>query len=299
MYSCVRSTLALLCLAVCLCGMCGEVWAANAWDYLIQRLHKDGVQGAEVDALLGLLPATPTQSPMGRKILALYKKQFFPQPKIKPTDYYKGVVSNENVQKCKAYLLTHEAALTKAETVYGVPKALIVALLFVETRLGEVLGDVPENAFYTLASMAQARTPEAISAWLPKMKGYKKRLKWITKNMVDRSNWAYKEFRALVKYMLQNGIKPEELPCSIYGAIGLCQFMPSNILPYAADGDQDGRIDLFKPADAFMSVGKYMVGHGWKPNLSWQEQHTVLMRYNHSKVYANTILALSALITAQ
>ena len=54
---------------------------------------------------------------------------------------------------------------------------------FVETRLGKVLGDVPENAFYTLASMAVSTRPGDIAEWLPRMKGYEDHLGWMDETM--------------------------------------------------------------------------------------------------------------------
>ena len=272
---------------------------AKPWQYLADRLQRDHVWTKEMATLLAMLPAKPTQSPMGRKILDLYKKQFFPRPKIKPTDYYKGVVSQANAKKCRRYLEAHKSSFVRAYHTYGVPPEIAAALLFVETRLGEALADVPEDAFYTLASMAVCREPQDIASWLPKMRGVNKRMKWVAKTMPERAEWAYREFRALIIYMVANHILPKDLPGSIYGAVGLCQFMPSNISIYGADGNNDGQINLFHIDDAAMSLAKYLAKHGWKANITRDTQHALLMKYNHSKVYANTILALSDLIALE
>ncbi|MBQ7738208.1 MAG: lytic murein transglycosylase [Desulfovibrionaceae bacterium] len=269
------------------------------WQYLADRLVREKVWDAAMEELLFMLPAKPTQSPMGRKMRDLYKKQFFPRPKIKPTDYYKGVVTKDNAEKCAAYVKMHRQAFAAAQQKYAVPPEIAVALLFVETRLGKVLADIPEDAFYTLASMAVSREPKDISSWLPKMPGVNKRLKWVAKTMVGRAEWAYKEFKALIIYMVANRIYPKDLPGSIYGAVGLCQFMPSNISIYGADGNHDGRIDLFNIDDAAMSLAKYLAKHGWREGIDRDTQHALLMKYNHSKVYANTILALSDLIVLE
>ena len=42
---------------------------------------------------------------------------------------------------------------------------------------------------------------------------------------------------------------------SIYGAIGISQFMPTNALKFGQDGDGDGRVDLFRHEDAVHSLG--------------------------------------------
>lgn len=268
---------------------------APAWRDLAQRLAADGISGPRVDALLAGLPATPTQSPMGRKIKALYNRQFFPAPPPdKPRQqYYKGVVTDANARLCRQFITANSKAFRQAEQRYGVPPSIAAALLFVETRLGKVLGDTAENAFYTLASMAVSRTPESIADWLPQLRDHERHMDWIRATMPKRADWAYKETRALVEHMLRDNVPPDHLPGSIYGAVGLCQFMPSNIAVYGADGDGDGRVDLFTVPDAVASLAHYLARHGWKAGLPRERQHALLMRYNHSTVYANTILALA------
>lgn len=276
-----------------------SAWSiAPAWKGLQARLAKDGVAGPQVDALLAQLAPEPTQSPMGRKILELYRRKFFPTPRKTPAEkYYKGVVTEANAKLCRQFISEHQTAFENARKRYGVPPSIAAALLFVETRLGAVLGDVPENAFYTLASMAVTDKPQDIPAWLPRLKDYQKHLAWLDETMQKRANWAYNEIRALIRHMVRDAIAPQSLPGSIYGAVGLCQFMPSNISVYGADGDGDGRIDLFTVPDAVASLANYLARHGWKPGLGQEGRHRVLMTYNHSQVYANTILALATLIS--
>lgn len=271
---------------------------APVWSGLKEKLARDGVSGPEVNALLALLPAQPTQDPMGRKIRELYRNNFVPgaRKKISPDTWYKGVVTEANAQLCRNYIREHEAAFRQAENRYGVSPAIASSLLFVETRLGKVLADVPENAFYILASMAVCDKPSDISQWLPKMPDYAKHMDWLGETMRKRSQWAYAEVLALIRHMIKDRIPPSRLPGSIYGAVGLCQFMPSNISVYGADGDGDGVVDLFNPPDAIASLASYLAKHGWKAGLDRARQHKLLMTYNHSQVYANTILALSELV---
>lgn len=278
-------------------GVFADALPAPVWRPLIERLARDGVNRAEADALMAGLPPAPTQAPMGRKIRELYQKQFLGGSRGQPRQaFYKGVVTRANAELCRQYIREHAAAFARAEARFGVSPAIASSLLFVETRLGKVLGDVPENAFYTLASMAVSVNPGDIERWLPKLPGYQTRLGWIAETMRKRSDWAYNEFRALIKHMIKDKVPPSRLPGSIYGAVGLCQFMPSNISAYGADGDGDGRVDLFEPADAIASLANYLARHGWKKGQSRERDHKLLMTYNHSVTYANTILALSALV---
>lgn len=277
-----------------------EVPAAYApvWNGLAKRLARDGLSGPRVDALLATLAAEPTQAPMGRKLSELYQRQFFPRPKSGKAKgpYYKGVVTEANAALCRQYIAEHREAFESAEKRFGIPPAIAAALLFVETRLGKVLGDVPENAFYTLASMAVTNQPQDLNQWLPKLKDYSRHLGWIEETMRKRADWAYNETRALIRHMINDDIPPDRLPGSIYGAVGLCQFMPSNISVYGADGDGDKRVDLFNVPDAIASLANYLAKHGWKAGINRERQHKLLMTYNHSTIYANTILALADLI---
>lgn len=275
---------------------------AAIWEPLLQRLAVDGISGPQVTALFAALPAEATQSPMGRKMKELYRRRFLPAPPPsgKPRQqYYKGVVTEANARTCADFIKANAAAFDEAQRRYGVPRHVAVALLFVETRLGRVLGDVKENAFYTLASMAVSRDPDDIRQWLPQLPGYEKHLGWLKETMPQRADWAYKETRALVEHMLRDQVPAEHLPGSIYGAVGLCQFMPSNITTYGADGDGDGRVDLFTIPDAVASLSCYLYKHGWRAGIDRKRQHALLMRYNKSTVYANTILALGDLVAKQ
>ncbi len=273
------------------------------WQNLRQALARDGLAGREVDALLATL-GPRLEAPMGRKMTELYRSKFLrkketgKKPAEDPNAVYKGVVTEQNAALCRQFLQKHSRAFAQARETYGVPSSIAVALLFVETRLGTVLKDVPENALYTLASMSQSTTLDSIPSWQAKMPGFEKHEDWFAATMPKRAAWAYNETKALVRYMVQNGIRAESMPGSFYGAIGLCQFMPSNIDQYAADGNGDGIIDLYEPEDAIMSLSKFLFKHGWKANGTREQHHAVLMRYNKSRKYANTILALAKLVAA-
>jgi membrane-bound lytic murein transglycosylase B len=179
---------------------------------------------------------------------------------------------------------------------HGIPPEILVSLLFVETRLGTAIGG-GENALYTLASMALSKKPEQIPLWLAKLpEDHVQRLDWIEDLMQKRSEWAYKEVKALVAYVRKYRMDMTAIPGSYYGAIGYCQFMPTNIEPYGVDGDGDGVLNFFTMSDAIASVANYLAKHGWKPGLNREAQHKVLRTYNRVDIYPNTILALADLV---
>ena len=258
-----------------------------AWRPLLQRLQADGLDGPDLAPLFASLGETPSQDPMGRKIRELYTKAFAPKPKPKaapagkpakpakpakrlPPPVYPGVVTQANAQRCRDFLKAHKASFDRAQRTYGVPREIAVALLFVETRLGDFLGG--EKAFRTLASMAASRDPAQIPDYLAKLPDADQRRDWIRQKMEQRSDWAYREFTALLANARAAGADPLAMPGSIYGAVGLCQFMPSNITLFGADGNGDGVIDLFTVPDAVASLSNYLKKNGWKPGLTRLQQ---------------------------
>lgn len=270
---------------------------APAWQPVLRRLGTDGLDTPQVRAWFARLPDTVSQDPMGRKVLELYTRAFIPPvvdpdaPKLPKPLVYKNVVTDENIATCRAFLEEHAPAFALAELRYGVPKEIAAALLFVETRLGAYLGSA--SALYTLASMASTHQPTDIADWFDQFPGYEARLDWMADLMPKRADWAYKELRALVRYGLTSGVDIVDMPGSIYGAVGICQFMPSNLVPYGADGNGNGVVDLFTVPDAVASLANYLGKHGWKKGMTRPQQHTLLKRYNNANIYANTILTLA------
>lgn len=270
---------------------------ADAWQPLMTRLQSDGIAGQDVTDLFIRLGNDFSPDPMGRKVKELYTTKYLkpapvpgapaaPRPRL-----YPGVVTDENASKCRAFIDENQEAFAVAERTYGVPRNVAASLLFVETRLGSNLGK--RNAFQTLASMAASNDPEQITGWLDQLPGSRAHLDWVQEKMRIKSDWAYQELKALLIYSRRNQLDPFTMPGSIYGAIGICQFMPTSLLRYGADGDGDGRINLFATTDAVASLGRYLKEHGWQAGLDRDAKHKVLRRYNNLAIYADTILALS------
>ena len=83
---------------------------------------------------------------------------------------------------------------------------------------------------------------------------------------------------------------------SYAGAVGICQFMPSNILAYGQDGNGDGRIDLFDHADAIASIARYLKNYGWRPGIEKEAAYKAVWSYNRSSYYVNTVLKVAELL---
>jgi membrane-bound lytic murein transglycosylase B len=83
---------------------------------------------------------------------------------------------------------------------------------------------------------------------------------------------------------------------SYAGAVGIAQFMPSNILLHGQDGNQDGHIDLFDHADAITSIASYLKYYGWQPGMTGEPAGKVIYHYNRSPYYVDTILKAAKLL---
>ncbi len=289
----------------------------KTWEYLYARLEKDGVSSAKLKQYFTMLPSAPSQTPMGTKIKELYNITYNKKPQSTaktpakspyydyptkayktPGPWYKNIVTKTNANLALNFINENAEAFETAEKEFDVPKELIAALMFVETRLGGYLGK--ENAFYSLASMSVSKDYSQIPDFtknLPNNPSSKK--SWINTKMEQRSEWAYDEFKALSIEIIENDLDPFDMPGSVYGAIGLCQFMPSNIKKFALDGNDDDKINLFDPPDAIVSVANYLKKHNWNSKATIDTKVKVLRKYNNSSIYSKTILALAETIVAE
>jgi membrane-bound lytic murein transglycosylase B len=199
------------------------------------------------------------------------------------------------IQRAKDYLKTHEAAFNRVETDTGVDREVITAIFLVETRLGKYFG--AGSILNTLSTMAALDEPWVLEAFWEKVPSERRleRAKF-EKKAEDKSGWAYGELKALLKFAKRENIAPEEIIGSYAGAMGITQFMPSNALSLGVDGDQDGRVDLFDHDDAIASTANYLKHHGWKPGMDRDAAYKVILRYNYSRYYANTILKIMDLL---
>jgi membrane-bound lytic murein transglycosylase B len=209
-----------------------------------------------------------------------------------PPDVYEVILQPERLAEAKAFFDANAAVLEEVRHRYGVPPAATVGLLTVETRVGKFLGD--NLAVNNLASMAASTTAGPVLSVLAGENVTPDRRAWLDSKAAEKAAWAYTELKALFKYAAQNGLDAAAMPGSIYGAIGVSQFMPTSLLRYGADGDGDGRIDIFNVRDAVNSMGNYLRQHGFTGNLDDEQTlRAALFRYNHSQTYVNTIMAVA------
>jgi len=267
--------------------------AAADWKPLVERLAADGFNRQTLEALFDRPEVRFEPDAMAEKIQALLRSRSESPDDIArlKTTIRQGYLSDRVIARAHSYSLENRAVLEEVHTLYGVPKEIIVSILLIETHLGRNTGN--RRVFNRLASMALSVDLETVR---PHMSGFlltPENWEFARRRCREKGDWAYNEFRALLRLADLDGLDPLEIRGSIYGAIGLCQFMPSNVFSYGVDADQDGRINLFAKTDALHSIANYLRGYGWRPGMDRNGEHRVIFGYNHSTVYANTVLAVA------
>lgn len=152
------------------------------------------------------------------------------------TEYRGRFVDAYRIREGRAFWQRHAPAIRLASERSGVPEAIIVAIIGVETVYGRHTGEY--------------RVIEALSTL-----GF---------DYPERAPYFRGELEQFLLYARENRIDPLAPRGSYAGATGLGQFMPTSLRRWAVDLDQDGSIDLMNsPADAVGSVGNFLKEHGW------------------------------------
>ncbi len=253
---------------------------APIWNGIIKALIKDGENPKYIKKLFSspLVHFDPRALPRKlthKEVMVEYKK------------FYRL----KRINRAKNWMVKHKKLLFKIYKKYGVPPQIITAILLVETDLGRHIGRV--SAFNMLASMAATKNFKLVLKYIPK-----KDLKHIDLRRLKhfarvKSSWAYNELKCLIDYAKMNDLNPLKIKGSIFGAIGLCQFMPSNAIKFGVDEDKDGKVNLFDVDDAVASMANYLKYFGWQNNLNKRKKLKVILQYNYSRPYAKTILDIA------
>ena len=261
----------------------GPAWSkGDELNALADRLVQDGFDPASIKALFA--KEEVFFNPGGVSLFFIHSESSL---------NYDQFASAKSIANAQKYLKKHKDTLNQAQAKFGVDKTVITAILLVETRLGSYLGNrTVINTLSTMASLAGDPTLQE-KIWNAISDKKKPKRESFDKKVARKSKWGYEELKALLKFAQQEGLDPATIKGSYAGAMGIPQFMPSNALTLAKDGNNDGKVDLFEHQDAIFSVANFLAHHGWKPGISRQRQHEVLFRYNRSNYYVDTLLKVS------
>jgi membrane-bound lytic murein transglycosylase B len=152
-------------------------------------------------------------------------------------DYRKLFLTEKRIQGGLEFKARNAAALARAEARYGVSPDIITAIVGVESNYGQKPGKY--RVIDSLSTLAFA---------------YPRRAAFFRGEL--------EQFLLLCREEGMDFL----LPIGSYaGAMGMPQFMPSSYRKLAADGDGDGKRDIWNnPADAIASVARYFAANGWQ-----------------------------------
>jgi lytic murein transglycosylase len=158
-----------------------------------------------------------------------------------PADYLKEASIARLAAHGRTLMQQHAATLQAIEQRFGVPGPIILAIWGRETDFGR--HRLPYDAVRVLATQAY----------------------------VGRRKEQYRgEFIAALKLLQSGVVARKDLRASWGGAVGLTQFLPSEVMKHGVDFDRDGRVDLWHSVpDALASAAQQLVNKGWQRGVRW------------------------------
>jgi membrane-bound lytic murein transglycosylase B len=230
----------LLCTALTLSPATAMAQSGDArFDAFLRSIRaealKSGVDAGTLDQALAKVQEIP-------RVMELARNQ--PEFKMTFDRYLEIVVSDERVKNGRARLAENRGLVERFAGPVGMAPSTVVALWGIESNYGKNLGD-----FEVIDALATL----------------------VYNNF--RAQFFRQQLIAALKILAQGHVGFDAMKGSWAGAMGQCQFIPTSFLAYAADGDGDGRMDIWtNKADVFASITNYMRRVGWKPGLSWGQE---------------------------
>jgi len=176
----------------------------------------------------------------------------------------------------------------------GVDPALVIAIWYTESTLGEVTGTYRvRDLFFTLTLLDQPAVIDWNIAQALAAEPERDRAdveSTVRRRSQRKRRWAVRELNMLLQLYPPGRL--DTLAGSWAGATGIPQFLPTSIEGYGVDWDRDGVIDLTELGDAAASTANYLRRNGWRDNGSTDQQRRAVWSYNHSEPYVDGVLQL-------
>lgn len=193
-----------------------------------QEALEQHLSAQAVDATLGQVEYLPG-------VIELDRKQ--PEFVTSFSAYVNRRINPGVVARGKQMMQDYAGVLYVVEELYQVPREVLVAFWGLETNYGGYLGNFAlPSALATLA--------------------YEGR----------RAEFFKRELMNLARVIEREQQFSTPITGSWAGATGHMQFMPTTLLNYGVDADQDGKIDIWSSyPDIFSSAANYLSKAGWQP----------------------------------
>jgi lytic murein transglycosylase len=217
-----------------LLGVTGDGYFIDWLNGFYQQALSAGVErGVLTKALSGLSPDP--------RVAALDASQ--PEFARPVSDYVRGAVDAQRIAMGREKMQAIPQLQT-IEEVWGVPREILVAIWAMESKFGAHTGGMDVvRSLATLAAMGRRRA------------------------------WAEGELMACLKILASGDAPGNRLLGSWAGAMGQMQMEPSTFLAYGADGDGDGRRDIWNSApDALASAANLLSHDGWRRDEGWARE---------------------------
>lgn len=229
---------------------------ASLKSYSEEPSFKDFVQELRAEAVAEGIrqevidEALPTNLAFMPDLIERSKPKNQTQVRLSFAEYTAKLVSDYRINKGVEKYTTNRDALETEESLSGVDSTVITALWGIESSYGAIGGSyeiVPSLATLSYAS--------------------------------HRKEFFRKELFAALKILNEGHIGVHAMKGSWAGAMGQCQFMPTSFIELAADGNGDGKKDIWTTeADVFASAANYLKKRGWKSGQAWG-QRVVLTKF--------------------
>jgi membrane-bound lytic murein transglycosylase B len=251
----------------------------------------DGGWGDLIDPLVAVRGAF-----LDRRMPAFDGLSFNLQPR-ESHSLYRGFRTQRSVERARDCRVDHDASFRRSERLRAVPASVLASILYVETQCGAFTGK--HMILHRLARLAMANEPKNLWSNVARhTRGtVEPQTSAIEAKVRERARYLESVFypEVLATFRLADGraIDPLDIRGSGSGAFGLPQFLPTSFLRFAIDGNENGAISLYDPADAIASAANYLSSYGWKPGIDRAQQRSVIWNYNRSDAYIDTVLFLA------
>ena len=172
-----------------------------------------------------------------KKILNEDKQAEFSEP----AKYFNKELISHKTSSGKKKAKTLEKLLNNLENIYGVDRNILLAIWANESFFGRVMPKLDALQVLSLLSFSS-----------------KNRIFYLS------------ELIYLIDFAIESKNDVRELKVSKAGALGQPQFLPSTLVKFAVDYDNDGTKDIWKnPSDTLASIANYLNKFGWDNDFEW------------------------------